>query len=153
MNALIAFLMSMLPVVELRGGLVFASASGVPFWEAFILCCVGNILPIPFILLFLRKIFRLLERNRHTAKLITWIEDKAKRAEKKIGKYELLGLFLFVAIPLPGTGAWTGALIATVFDMRMKRVLPAIAAGVVTAGVVMSVVSYLIPGLFFHLSR
>jgi uncharacterized membrane protein len=141
--------MSMLPVVELRGGLIFASASGVPFPEAFILCCIGNILPIPFILLFLRKIFTLMERNRHTAKLMHWLEDKAKRAEKKLGRYELLGLYLFVALPLPGTGAWTGALIAAVFDMRIKRALPVIAAGVVTAGVIMSVFSYLIPGLFF----
>jgi uncharacterized membrane protein len=149
MNTLIAFLMSMLPVVELRGGLIFASASGVPFPEAFLVCCIGNILPVPFILLFLRAVFRLLEKNRHTAKLIRWLEDKAKRAEKKIGKYELLGLFLFVAIPLPGTGAWTGSLVAAIFDMRVKRALPVIAAGVVTAGVIMSVISYLIPGLFF----
>jgi uncharacterized membrane protein len=110
---------------------------------------MGNILPVPFILFFLRKVFKLLEKNRYTAKLILWLEDKAKRAEKKIGKYELLGLFLLVAIPLPGTGAWTGSLVAVVFDMQIKRAFPAIAAGVVGAGVIMSVVSYLIPGLFF----
>jgi uncharacterized membrane protein len=148
MNTLIAFLMSMLPVVELRGGLIFASASGIPFWQAFVLCCIGNILPIPFVLLFLRKIFALLEKNRHTAKIVAWLEEKAARAEKKMGKYELLGLFLFVAIPLPGTGAWTGALVAAIFDMRIKRALPTIGVGVVTAGVIMSVISYLIPGLF-----
>jgi uncharacterized membrane protein len=141
--------MSMVPVIELRGGLIFASASGIPFWEAFIICCMGNILPVPFILFFLRKVFKLLEKNRYTAKLILWLEDKAKRAEKKIGKYELFGLFLLVAIPLPGTGAWTGSLVAVVFDMQIKRAFPAIAAGVVGAGVIMSVVSYLIPGLFF----
>ncbi|MDR2163455.1 MAG: small multi-drug export protein [Clostridiales Family XIII bacterium] len=149
-SALIAFLMSMLPVVELRGGLIFASASGVPFWEAFIICCAGNILPVPFILFFLRRIFSLLEKNRHTAKLISWLEDKAKKAERRIGKYELLGLFLLVAVPLPGTGAWTGSLVAVIFDMRVKRAFPAIAAGVVAAGVIMSVVSYfIIPGMFF----
>jgi uncharacterized membrane protein len=142
--------MSMLPVVELRGGLIFASASGVPFWEAFIICCAGNILPVPFILFFLRRIFSLLEKNRHTAKLISWLEDKAKKAERRIGKYELLGLFLLVAVPLPGTGAWTGSLVAVIFDMRVKRAFPAIAAGVVAAGVIMSVVSYfIIPGMFF----
>jgi uncharacterized membrane protein len=143
--------MSMLPVIELRGGLIFASANGIPFWEAFIICCIGNILPVPFILLFLRKIFALLEKNRHTAKIVIWLTDKAKKAEKKIGKYESLGLFLFVAIPLPGTGAWTGTLIAVIFDMSIKRTLPIIAAGVVTAGCIMSVASYLIPGLFFSL--
>ncbi|MDR1043370.1 MAG: small multi-drug export protein [Clostridiales Family XIII bacterium] len=149
MNQLYVFLISMLPVVELRGGLPVASALGIPFWEAFILCCAGNILPVPFILFFLRKIFDILKKYRRTAKLVFWLEDKAKKAEKKIGKYEMFGLFLFVAIPLPGTGAWTGALIAAVFDMRIKRALPAIAAGVVGAGVIMSVVSYFIPGLFF----
>jgi uncharacterized membrane protein len=149
MNLLIAFLISMLPLAELRGGMIFASASGIPLWEAFILCCAGNILPVPFILFFLRKVFGLLEKNRHTARLILWLEGKAKKAEKKIGKYELFGLFLFVAIPLPGTGAWTGALVAAVFDMRIKRAFPAIAAGVVGAGIIMSVVSYWIPGLFW----
>jgi uncharacterized membrane protein len=149
MNLLIAFLISMLPVAELRGGLIFASASGIPFPEAFLICCIGNILPVPFILFFLRKVFEILEKNRHTAKLILWLEDKARRAEKKIGKYELLGLFLLVAVPLPGTGAWTGSLVAVIFNMRVRRAFPAIAAGVVAAGVIMSVVSYLIPGLFF----
>jgi uncharacterized membrane protein len=81
--------------------------------------------------------------------VIRWLEDKARRAEKKIGRYELLGLFLLVAIPLPGTGAWTGSLVSVIFDIRIKRAFPVIAAGVVAAGAIMSVVSYLIPGLFF----
>jgi uncharacterized membrane protein len=141
----------MVPVFELRGGLIFASASGIPFWEAFIVCCIGNILPVPFILLFLRKIFNVLEKNRHTAKLVLWLEGKAMKAGKKLGKYEMFGLFLFVAIPLPGTGAWTGSLIAAIFDMRIKRAFPAIAAGVVGAGVIMSVLSYLAPEVFREL--
>jgi uncharacterized membrane protein len=141
--------MSMLPILELRGGLVFSSIHGIPFWEAFIVCFLGNILPIPFILLFLRKVFALLKGYRHTAKLVLWLEGKADKAKRKIGKYELLGLYLFVAIPLPGTGAWTGALVAAVFDMQIKRALPIIGLGVVSAGVIMSVVSYLIPGMFF----
>jgi uncharacterized membrane protein len=149
MNTLIAFLMSMLPVIELRGGLIFASASGIPFPEAFLVCFLGNVLPIPFILLFLRKVLDVLGRYRYTARLVAWLEDKAKRAEKKIGKYELLGLFILVAIPLPGTGAWTGALVASIFDMRIKRALPVIICGVLAAGVIMSVFSYLMPGLFF----
>jgi uncharacterized membrane protein len=139
----------MLPVLELKGGLIYASASGIPFWQAFIICCVGTILPVPFILLFLRGIFALLSKNRHTAKLIAWVEDKGRRAERKIRKYELLGLFIFVAIPLPGTGAWTGSLIAVLFDIQIKRAMPVIAAGVVVSGVIMSVISYLSPGLFF----
>jgi uncharacterized membrane protein len=149
LSTLIAFFMSMLPVVELRGGLIYASASGIPFWEAFLVCCLGNILPVPFILFFLRKVFALLEGNRRTARMVRWLEDKAQRAERRIGRYELLGLFLLVAVPLPGTGAWTGSLVAVIFDMRIKRAFPVIAAGVVAAGVIMSAVSYLIPGVFF----
>ncbi|MDR0596563.1 MAG: small multi-drug export protein, partial [Clostridiales Family XIII bacterium] len=99
-------------------------------------------------LLFLRKLFALLKKSRRMAKLVLWLEAKAEKAERRLGRYELLGLFLFVAIPLPGTGAWTGSLIAAVFDMRIKRALPVIAAGVVTAGAIMSVLVYLMPDLF-----
>jgi len=145
-----AFLISMLPVVELRGGLPYAAfVAHIPFVRAFIVCYLGNIFPVPFILLFLRKFFALLEKNRFTAKIVQKLLDKAHRAEEKVRKYELLGLFLFVAIPLPGTGAWTGSLIAVVLDIQMKRAIPAIALGVLTAGIIMSVGSYLIPGLFF----
>jgi uncharacterized membrane protein len=144
--------MSMLPVLELRGGLIYASASGIPFWQGFIICFVGNVLPIPFILIFLRKIFDLLRRNRHTTRIVAKLEDKAHRAEEKIRKYELVGLYTFVAIPLPGTGAWTGALIAVVLDLQMKRALPAIILGVLTAGVIMSIISYAIPGFFFAIT-
>ncbi|MDR2486637.1 MAG: small multi-drug export protein [Clostridiales Family XIII bacterium] len=138
----------MLPLFELRGGLVYASAFQIPFWEAFAVCCLGNILPIPFILLFLRAIFRVLERFRLTAKLVRRLEAKARKAERRVRKYSLFGLFLLVAIPLPGTGAWTGALVAVLFDIQIRRAFPAIAVGVVAAGIIMSVVSYLIPGLF-----
>jgi uncharacterized membrane protein len=138
----------MLPLAELRGGLIYASASGIPFWEAFIVCCIGNILPVPFILIFLRKILALFERGKYTRRFTRWLEDKAARAERKVRKYELFGLFLLVAIPLPGTGAWTGSLVAVLFDLKIKRALPSIALGVVAAGVIMSVLSYFIPGLF-----
>jgi len=144
---LIAFLISMLPIIELRGGLIYASAAGIPYWEAMIACCAGNILPVPFILLFIRAIFRFMERWKYTAKIVIKLEKKAEAAEKKIHKYALPGLFIFVAIPLPGSGAWTGALIAAVFNMRIKRAFPTIALGTVGAGVIMSVLAFLIPGL------
>ena len=149
MDKLIAFLISMLPIVELRGGIIYAAARGVPFVTAFIICFLGNILPIPFILVFIRKIFSFLERFKYTKNIVKKLENRASAKSDKIRTYQLLGLFLFVAIPLPGTGAWTGALIAAFLDMQIKKSFSAIAAGVLCAGIIMSVLSYLIPGLFF----
>jgi uncharacterized membrane protein len=139
----------MAPISELRGGLIYASASGIPFWQAFILCVVGSIVPVPFILLFLRKIFDLLERFRYTEKIVKKLEEKAHKAEQKIHKYELIGLFILAAMPVPGMGAWTAALVAVIFDIQIKRAFPTIALGTLGAGIIMSVISYLIPGIFF----
>ena len=111
----IAFIVSLLPISELRGGMIVAKIMEVPFLRAFIICFIGNMLPVPFILLFIRRIFT------------------------------LFGLFLLVAIPLPGTGAWTGALVAALLDIRMKHSLPIIALGVLAAGGIMSALTY---GLF-----
>ena len=149
MSRLIAFLISMLPVFEIRGGTIYASASGIPFIEAFIICFLGNILPIPFILLFIRKIFSWLERFKYTKNIVENLENRVRAKTDTVRKYQLFGLCLFVAIPLPGTGAWTGALIAAFLDLRMKKSFPMIALGVLGAGIIMSVLSYLIPGLFF----
>ena len=146
---LAAFIISMLPVVELRGGLIFSAALGIPFAKAFLLCYLGNIVPIPFILLFLRKIFSWLERWKLTSRLVRKLEEKARKGAAKLGRFELIGLFVFVAIPLPGTGGWTGSLIAAIIDMQIKRAFAAIALGILAAGGIMSVLTYLIPGLFF----
>ncbi len=146
---LIIFIISMLPILELRGGMIAASLLGVPWTKAFAICVIGNMIPIPLILLFIRQIFVLLKKVPFFNRLITKIEAAADRKGGKINKSRNLGLFSFVAIPLPGTGAWMGALIATMFDIRMKRSFPIIFAGVITAGLIMSVLSYLIPGLFF----
>mgnify|MGYP000020679843 FL=1 len=146
---LIIFIISMLPILELRGGMIAASLLGVPWTRAFAICVIGNMIPIPLILLFIRQIFVLLKKVPFFNRLITKIEAAAGRKGGKINKSRNLGLFSFVAIPLPGTGAWMGALIATMFDIRMKRSFPIIFAGVITAGLIMSVLSYLIPGLFF----
>ena len=148
-DAVIAFLMSMVPVIELRGGIVYAAACGIPFITAFIVCFLGNILPVPFILIFLRRIFAFLERFKYTKRIVKGLERRARSKEGKLKKYQLLGLFLLVAIPLPGTGAWTGALVAVVFDIQIKKALPVIALGVLGAGLIMSILSFLIPGLFF----
>ena len=146
-----AFFISMVPLIELRGGIIYAAAQGIPFWRAFIICCLANILPVPVILLFLRKIFSFLERFKYTKKMVLALERRARAKAKseKFIKYRAWGLFAFVAIPLPGTGAWTGSLIAVIMDMPIKKSFLAIASGVVGAGVIMSVLSFLIPGLFF----
>jgi uncharacterized membrane protein len=150
-DLIVTFFVSMLPLVELRGGVVFAALRNIPFPLAAAVCYLGNILPVPFILLFLRRVFRFLERFRHTARVVTWLETKARKKVSKMSTAILLGLFLFVAIPLPGTGAWTGALIAVVFDLQIKKTFPVIAAGVLGALCIMSAISYVIPGFFFSL--
>ena len=142
---LIAFIVSMLPILELRGGLIAAKLMDIEFFKAFAICFVGNMIPIPFILLFIRKIFSLLKKVPAVEKTIVKLEARSIRKADGVKKYRLWGWFLFVAIPLPGTGAWTGALIADLLDIRIKHSLPTIAAGVLVAGIIISALSY---GLF-----
>ena len=149
MEKLIAFALSMLPVFELRGGLIYAAASHIPLVTAFIICFIGNILPVPFILLFIRRILIFFERFKYTKGLVKKIENKARAKSDSVRRYQLLGLFILVALPLPGTGAWTGSIIASLLDLQIKKSFPVIALGVLGAGIIMSVLSYLIPGLFF----
>lgn len=146
---LIIFIISLLPIFELRGGLVAASLLGVPWRIAFPICIVGNMIPIPFILIFIKQIFKLLKKVPGIRTIIIKIESSADKKGSKVNKGRFWGLFSLVAIPIPGTGAWMGALIATMLDIRMKRSFPIIFAGVITAGIIMSILSYLIPGLFF----
>ena len=148
----ITFLLSMLPVIELRGGIIYAAARSVPFVTAFIICFLGNILPIPFILLFIRRILKFLENFKYTKNLVKKIENRAHAKSSTVQKYQLFGLFLLVAIPLPGTGAWTGSLIAALMDLRIKKSFPIIAVGVLCAGIIMSIFSFLIPGFFFRMT-
>ena len=149
-DAIVAFFISMLPVLELRGGIIYSAARGIPFPTAFTICFIGNILPIPFILLFIRRILKFLEGFMYTKNLVKKIENRTHAKSATVQKYQLIGLFAFVAIPLPGTGAWTGALIAAFMDLEIKKSFPAIALGVLSAGIIMSVLSYLIPGFFFQ---
>ena len=130
---LIVFIISMLPILELRGGLIVAAVLGVPWHIAFPICVVGNMLPIPFVLLFIRKIFNWLERFGWCAKLIRKFEDRVLKKGEGIKKSWLIGLYLFVAIPLPGTGGWTGSLIATLFNMPKLKSFFTIVLGNATA--------------------
>ncbi len=142
---LIAFIVSLLPVLELRGGLIASKIMDIEFVKAFIICYIGNMLPIPFILLFIRKIFSWLKKIPSIERVIVKLEARSIRKADNVKKYRLWGLFIFVAIPLPGTGAWTGALVADLLDIRIKHSFPTIAAGVLVAGIITSALSY---GLF-----
>ncbi len=135
------FFISILPVVELRGGIPWGVAHGLSFWEAYGISVMGNLLPVPFIILFLRKVFDWLRRFSGPRRFVDFLETHAQSKGKRMERYEALGLFILVAIPLPGTGAWTGALVASVFEMRIKKALPIITAGVLTAGIIMLLVS------------
>ena len=144
---LIAFVVSLLPVLELRGGLIVASILSIPLWKAFIICYIANIIPIPFIILFIKKIFAFLRRFKGFDKFISKLEAKTEKNKDKVMKYKQWGLLLFVAIPLPGTGGWTGALFAALLDIDIKKSFPIIALGVFIAGVIMAIISYGIPAL------
>ncbi len=139
---LVAFVISLCPILECRGGMIAARIMEIPFIKAFIICCVGNLLPIPFIILFIRKIFDFLRRFSFFEKIITKLEAKTEKNKEKVLRYKSWGLLLFVAIPLPGTGGWTGALMAALLDIRIKRSLPIIALGVIIAGFIMSGLTY-----------
>ena len=142
---LTVFLISVLPVLELRGGLIAARILDMNVWSAFFFCFIGNMLPIPFILLFIRKIFDWMRKWKHFGKIIAKMEKKAEKHRKTIEKYGIWGLFILVAIPLPGTGGWTGALVAAIMDIRIRRALPTIAFGIFVAGLIVGGISF---GLF-----
>ena len=136
-------LMAMVPVIELRGAIPFGVAAGISVKQALVCAIIGNLISIPFILLFLRRVFVWMRKiSTGFENLVEKLELRAKRKKGIVDKYEIIGLIILVAIPLPGTGAWTGALVATVLDIRMRRALPAITIGVVIAGIVVSVVTY-----------
>lgn len=136
-------LMSMIPVVELRGGIPFGVAAGLPVWAACLAAVIGNLIPVPFIIVYIRRIFQWL-RLRFPAlnAMVDKLEEKAHLKGKRVSKYKYLGLMLFVAIPLPGTGAWTGSLAAAFLDMPLRRALPSIIAGVLVAGLAISILTF-----------
>ena len=144
------FLISCFPILELRGGILAASLLNVNPVIAFLVCLIGNILPIPFILWFITPLFDRLKKWKRVEPLITKLEHKALAKKEKIEHVQFWGLLFFVGIPLPGTGAWTGTLIASMIDMDKKKALLASILGVVLAGVIMLVMSYGILGLVLH---
>ena len=142
-NVFITFLISMLPVVELRGGLPYGIALGLDYPMALAAAVIGNMVPVPFIIVYIRHVFTWLrKRSKWWDEKITRLEKKAHLKGRVVRKYSTIGLCILVAIPLPGTGAWTGALVAAVLDMRLKKAIPAIFLGVVIAGLIVSVITY-----------
>lgn len=141
-------LVSMVPVVELRGGVPFGVALGLPPWAALIAGIIGNMIPIPFIVVYIRRIFQWMRRRiPRLGQMVDRLEKKAHLKGRKVTKYKYLGLFIFVAIPLPGTGGWTGALVAAFLNMPLRKALPSIFAGVVTAGLIMTFLTHTVTTL------
>lgn len=147
---MVIFIISMIPILELRGGLLAASLLNISMVKAIPICILGNIIPIPFILLFIKQIFKWLKKTKIFRGLIIKMENRAMGKSDQIKRYEFLGLLLFVGIPLPGTGAWTGALIASLLEVDIKKSSIAILCGLFMASVIMYIVSYGIVGNVVH---
>ncbi len=138
----VVFIISMIPILELRGGLIVSKLLEVPITTAIPLFIIGNIIPIPFILLFIKQIFKWMKKIRLFRGLVEKLENKAMSKSDNIKRYEFWGLVLFVGIPLPGTGAWTGSLIAALLDVDFKKAVLAELLGIAIATVIMSIFSY-----------
>ncbi len=143
----IVFIISMIPILELRGALLVAGPLlGVPVARAIPLCIIGNIIPVPFILLLITPVFNWMKGTKLFKPMVTKLESKAMSKSDQIEKYEFWGLVLFVGIPLPGTGAWTGSLIAALLGVKFKKAFPAVILGIFMATVIMWFISYVLLG-------
>ena len=146
---LATFIISMIPVIELRGAIPIGVGLGLSHAEAMGISIIGNMLPVPFIILFIRPIFRWMTRKSgKLARLAEKLEAKAEGKWDRIHRYQFFALTIFVAIPLPGTGAWSGALIAAVMNMRLRNALPSILLGVLIAGILVSGITYGFTSIF-----
>ena len=133
---------SLLPVLEIRGAIPVGVAQGLDPWLAYIIGAVGNMLPIPFLILLTRKVIEWLKKHNVLVRFTSWLERKGEEKAKTVKAYSFWGLLILVAIPLPGTGAWTGALVASLLNMRLKDALPAILLGVLIAGLIVLAVTF-----------
>ena len=148
-NYVYIFFISMLPIIELRGAIPVAFALKMPLLPSLLISIIGNLLPVPLILLFITPLCDMLKKTRALEWFPRMVEKRVSKNSEKITKYARWGLFLFVAIPLPGTGAWTGALVASFLDFKFRDAFLSIAAGVLCAGLVMCLLSYGVLGLIF----
>ena len=140
--AMVTFFVSMVPVLELRGAIPMGVAGGLSPLAAMIIAVIGNMVPIPFLILFTRRIFNWLKTKGKIRILVEKLENRAEEKSEVVKKYAGIGLCILVAIPLPGTGAWTGALVAALMDLRLKRALPVITLGVLIAGFIITTLTY-----------
>lgn len=144
---MIAFLVSMVPLIELRAGVPIGTSMGLPWHTTLIVCMVGNMLPVPLIFFFARKVLEWGCDKKYIGKFFSWCLEKGKRGGEKLqakaGRGIYIALLLFVGIPLPGTGAWTGTLAASMLDLDFKKSVTAVMSGVLLAGVIMTVISLL----------
>ena len=145
---LLTFGTAMVPVLELRGAIPVGVAAGLSPAAACAVAILGNMVPVPFILLLIRRVFDWLRDTRLFGPKIDWLERRAHLKGHVVRKYRLPGLIILVGIPLPGTGAWTGALVAALLDIRMRHAVPAIFLGVVIAGAIVTVLTYGVVQLF-----
>jgi uncharacterized membrane protein len=137
----ITFFASMVPVTELRAGIPFGYGIGLPIWTAYIAAVLGNIVPVPFLLIFLKKLFNWMKTFKRLGAFAERLEQKGHLKSGKVKKYGPLGLALFVAIPLPGTGGWTGSLVASIMEIDVKKATAYIIAGLLVAGVIVSLIT------------
>ena len=133
------FLMAMVPVIELRGAIPYAMANGMTYWEAFVPAVLGNVVPVPFIILFSRKLLKWLgSKHARLQSAVDWLDRRTQAKTGTVNRYRWFGLMVLVAIPLPGTGAWTGALVASALNMRVRDAMTAITLGVIIAGIIVA---------------
>ena len=144
---LCVFFCSMIPIIELRGAIPLGAAFGMPPLQTYLLSVLGNMVPVPFILLFIKAVIRLMQKTKVFAGVANWLLSKAEKNKEKISKYGFWGVAVFIMIPLPGTGAWTGSLVAAVLDMPFWKAMLSALLGVMAAGVIMSFISYGIAGI------
>ena len=142
------FVISMTPVLELRGAIPAAVLAGVDIRMALPIAIIGNLVPVPFVIVFIRKIFKWMQaKSSRLGAVVKYFEEKAESKKAQVLRYEFWGLMILVAVPLPGTGAWTGALVAAMLDMQLKRAMPAITVGVIVAGLIVTIATYGISAL------
>ena len=136
------FLVSMLPIIELRGAVPLGIGRGLPFFPTYLVAAVGNMIPVPFILMLVKPVLMFMQKIKIFNKIATFFLEKGQKAGAKFGDAKYWALYLFVAIPMPGTGAWTGSLAAALLDLDKGKSLMAVLRGVLTAGIIMGIASY-----------
>lgn len=141
-HQLTVFVLAMVPIIELRGAIPLGAGYGLPLWETFILAVVGNIIPVPFILLFVKKVFTWLKKYEKSRKIVEKFEARIVKKAGEMKNVTFWGLMIFVAIPLPGTGAWTGAGIGALLEMRFRDAFLAVSLGVLGAAVIVTAIAY-----------